>query len=423
MLIGQLNYTRVKNKMENSEVVPMEFSQEMPRAITDVSSWPYICKKGKEYYCIGSISEDRYLMVGKCQLEYYMQAIKMMDGTNTIQSIEEYFLEERKIKIDIAGLTRKLSRSGLIQGERGSNLYSEIGVMGVDIYKRDFSPITDSTRKIITVMWRIIFYASLLIIAINLLGIAINPDKIQSFIKQTFTYKDSYLLGALFATLFSLINIILHEMSHWATAIRFGLQPSQLRITLYAGIFPMWYVKIRGIYTIPVGNRISIMAAGMYANLLLISVAVFLGIWFPLPSWQVQLLSKVMIANLFQIIYCLSPIKLTDGYFIISLLTGIVNLRLRILKTIGSFFNGKRERVDPILVVYFLISSTMILFSTYSTLMWNFKTFAELAGKANALIFKYLIMSIPIVVTVGTLSLFAKQFIKFVKNLNSEEAI
>lgn len=391
----------------------------MPRAVNDISYWPYMVKKGRQIYCLGSKSVDRYLKLDEDSVDIVMEAIGLLDGQHSLQSIEEHLLAQKNTELDMQALYKKLESTGLISDRQASNTASEIAVMGVDVVKFIFPPVPIWLRKTVGILWNAAFGVSFVIFAAAIAGAVLRWDRVLPFMSDVYVYQDSFVLGVLAAMLFSAMNILMHELSHWATAIRFGLQPSEFHMTLYAGIFPMWYVKVRGIYTVPTKQRVAIMAAGMYTNATLLSLAIAIALWWPLPSYDIQLLSKIMISNFYQIVYSLSPLQLSDGYFIMSLLTKVSNPRIRIIKAVKAWFHGQKEKLGHWLILYFIASLIFVAFGVYSTLTWNFNIFYELSADVSITALRYLITAMPFIVLAVTILLFLRGLIKFIKS--SEE--
>jgi len=385
-----------------------------PKALEDVSYWPYIVKNSRQSFSVGSKSVDRYLRVDGENLDVIMCAIGHMDGEHELEWIEDYILREKKIRIDVKGLCEKLASIGLIHDMEAQEAIGEMRIMGVDFINFKFPHVPVWMAHKIKMLWNIVFYGSFLIFALTLLGVALKWDNFKFLLNQTYVYKGSYVVGIVITTALSLLFMIFHELAHWATSIRFGLQPSEFHASLYAGVFPMWYVKIKGMYTVPIKYRIAITSAGMYANALIMTAALSVALWLHQPVHVSQLLSKIIFANFYSIIYTLFPLKLTDGYFIISWITGISNMRLRMLKIIKMLLKGKKEKIDVALLVYLLVNVALIGTGTYFTLVWNFKVFYEISRYVSIPVLKYIILIMPFAVLITTMSIFVYKFVRFI---------
>jgi len=414
---GGVNYTDgAADNSINGENDKQNMQRQRPKVVKDIGFWPYMTKKDKEIFSIGSKTVDRYLMIPEEHLKIVMAVIKKFNGKNTIANIEVFIKRDFGTELDVLQLKEKLAKAGLIQGEEATGIASEIAVMGVDLFNISFPEIKPRARRSISFFWQSMFYISLLLFMGAGIGAIARFESFSGLFGQVFVYKSSYFYGALIASLFSILNITLHECSHWATAVRFGLQPTQFHMTLYAGVFPMWYVKIAGMYTVEMKKRVYIMASGMYMNAILIVIAINGAVWFDFPLETDQILAKLMIANIFQIIYCLSPLRLTDGYFIISSLAKMSNLRLKLLKNLSGFFHGEKIKMSPLLIGYLLSALGIMGLGFYTTLRWNFNVFFEIADLVDVVALKYGIITIPYLFICITSIIFIRKFFKFMNS-------
>lgn len=388
------------------------------KVVDDISYWPDVTKNNKLMYIIGSKQIDRYFKISEDQVEDIFTGIKLMDGSNSLEWIEEYLRMEKRIDVDIHALYNKLASIGLIEGKQAANTSSEISVMGVDMLKLSFPEISKKFANIVRVLWKVVLGLSIISLIGAIIGVPMNSGKMEVFFDEIFIYRDSYLLGVVVSSIVSLFALLLHELAHWATAIRYGLQPSEIHFTLYGGVLPMWYVKIRGMYTVPVKTRVKIMGAGIYLNITLMTLAISLSAWGNLSEYGMQIMSKVVITSFLMVISNMSPLRLSDGYYIISQLTKTANLRIRILKALGGIFNGKREKINLTLISYFLVSMIFMAIGIFNTLTWAFKLFYELSAKVSIIWLKYIIIIIPFAISTVTIFLFVRSFIRFSKDLN-----
>ncbi len=386
-----------------------------PKVIHDISHWPYMVVKGKQYYCIGSKEVDRYLKIDEDNLQGILSAIEMMDGNNTIDSIQKYLLEKKKIHMDTNVLYQKLFKAGLIEGSDASTSNSEISLMGVNLINVKFKELSERKRKIYSYIWNFLFVSSILIAIVAIAGIIIKQDKFVNFLNQSLVFKDSYLLGAIITSLVSIGVIFIHETAHAITSIRLGLQPTEFRMVLYGGISPMWMVKIRGMYTVPRKKRIAIMGAGLISNLVIILLAMSLVLWTDLSLYTNQLLSKIALSSYFMIIVCISPFYLSDGYFIMTQILKLSNLRIKIIRAIKNAIKNRKEKLEPVVLIYFIISMGLMISSIYYSVLWSINISKELYHAVKIEYVNYIAAAIPFLVTFTTIFLFVKRFIKLIK--------
>jgi putative peptide zinc metalloprotease protein len=120
---------------------------------------------------------------------------------------------------------------------------------------------------------------------------------------------------------------ILHELGHALACRRFGGDCHEMGVMLlvftpclYCNVSDSWMLKSKW-------QRIAIAAAGMYVELILASVCTFLW-WFSQPGLFNSLcLNTVLICSLGTVLLNGNPLLRYDGYFILSDLVEVPNLR------------------------------------------------------------------------------------------------
>ena len=151
---------------------------------------------------------------------------------------------------------------------------------------------------------------------------------------------------------------ILHEMSHVTMASKYGLVENQFCIALYLGFIPMYYIRMRGIYTVSTGKRIAIMLAGPLVN-------IFVGIVFYMTfkySGNGIMLSLAQ-SNIRIGMVNIVPLSLTDGYYLLCSILGQINLRKKYYLFMGSLFcRRKIIKLKSTEMIYMIISLAFTYF-------------------------------------------------------------
>ncbi len=120
---------------------------------------------------------------------------------------------------------------------------------------------------------------------------------------------------------------VFHEFGHGLACKKFGGQCHEMGVMLLV-LTPCLYANVSDSWLLPSKwKRAFIAAAGMYVELVLASVAVFVW-WFSQPGMINQLaLNIVFISSVSTILFNANPLLRYDGYYILSDLLEIPNLR------------------------------------------------------------------------------------------------
>ncbi len=151
------------------------------------------------------------------------------------------------------------------------------------------------------------------------------------------------------------ITKVLHEFGHGLACKRFGGQCHEMGFMLLV-LTPCLYVNVSDSWLLPSKwKRAFIAAAGMYVELVLASIAVFVW-WFSHPGLVNQLaLNVIFVCSVSTLLFNANPLLRYDGYYILSDLLEIPNLRSKatsiLQRSCGHWMLGIEARPDSFLPV------------------------------------------------------------------------
>ena len=146
---------------------------------------------------------------------------------------------------------------------------------------------------------------------------------------------------------------VAHEFGHGLACKKFGGQCHEAGIMLlvltpclYMNVSDSWLLKSKW-------QRAFIAAAGMYVELIIASIAVFIW-WFSQPGIINQLaLNVIFVSSVSTLLFNANPLLRYDGYYILSDLLEIPNLRSKATTILQQFFGklflGLESSPDPFL--------------------------------------------------------------------------
>lgn len=151
------------------------------------------------------------------------------------------------------------------------------------------------------------------------------------------------------------ITKVLHEFGHGVACKRFGGQCHEMGFMLLV-LTPCLYMNVSDSWLLPSKwKRAAIAAAGMYVELVLAALAVFVW-WFSHPGMINQLaLNVIFVCSVSTLLFNANPLLRYDGYYILSDLLEIPNLRSKatsiLQRTAASWMLGIEARHDPFLPI------------------------------------------------------------------------
>jgi putative peptide zinc metalloprotease protein len=149
------------------------------------------------------------------------------------------------------------------------------------------------------------------------------------------------------------VTKIIHEFGHGLTCTHFGGECHEMGI-MFLVLTPCLYCNVSDSWMLPnKWHRAMIGAGGMYIEIVMASIATFLW-WFSAPGFLNQIcLSVMFICSVSTVIFNANPLLKFDGYYILSDLMEIPNLRQKsstiLNRKLGKWCLGLEEPDDPFL--------------------------------------------------------------------------
>ena len=191
--------------------------------------------------------------------------------------------------------------------------------------------------------------------------------------QQFFTGGNWFWLGLTLAA-----TKVLHEMGHGIACKRFGSQCHSMGV-MFLVLMPCLYCDVSDSWTLKSKwRRAAIAAAGMYFEFILASTCAFVW-WFSEPGWVNMLaLNIVFVCSVSTLLFNANPLLKFDGYYILSDLVEIPNLRTKASSVLkrwaGHWMLGIESPEDP-----FLPQRHQWLFVTYSLAAFLYRWFITLS--------------------------------------------
>ena len=173
------------------------------------------------------------------------------------------------------------------------------------------------------------------------------------------------------------ITKVLHEFGHGMACKRFGGECHEMGLMLLV-LTPCLYCNVSDSWMLPNKlQRAAIGAAGMYVEIVLASVMTFVW-WYTQPGMLNYLALNVMfVCSVSTLLFNANPLMRYDGYYILSDLIEIPNLRQKAStithRKLGSWLLGLPESPDP-----FLPQRRQGLFALYSVAAAVYRWFVVL---------------------------------------------
>ncbi len=216
--------------------------------------------------------------------------------------------------------------------------------------------------------WFFTWPAFFAVLLMGLGALSLIVTNFESFQNKLPSFENFFAAGNWFLLAIVLgVTKVLHEFGHGLACKRFGGRCHEMGLMflvltpcLYANVSDSWLLKSKW-------QRAFIAAAGMYVELVIASIAVFVW-WFSMPGLVHHLaLNIIVVCSVSTLLFNANPLLRYDGYYILADLLEIPNLRQKssamLNRVSGKLFLGIEAAEDP-----FAPSRRKWLFISYSVL-------------------------------------------------------
>ena len=308
-----------------------------------------------DLFCIGTMETDNYLVVPERSVSVIFQALVYMDGDHSISEIQANMDRTYgKGTIDVGKLVDICCSNGLlVEGKASGHDENEFHVMLTNL-------ITVSLNRLQTMfaiaahILRPIVSCMVLTIAVALLLVLTGRVEIPWSDLMT----NPIVLPMVWTLQF--LSILPHEFAHAVVAKQYGLKPKSATLCVFYYLGLAVYVSTPGIYLQPPRNRLSIWLAGPFTNMFMASLFVFLQAVVSKGAWYVIFVMGALI-NFGLAIGNMLPLLYSDGYYVVSTLLKVPNLRGG-----WAFGHGKTHGMRPAIkktrrIYRHVVSSVLLL--------------------------------------------------------------
>lgn len=317
-----------------------------------------------------------YIVKDPVGLKYYrfreeeLFLLKQFDGKNNLDDVRHAFVERfRPQRISVSELEKfvqQLLQTGIATADTpqiGQRLYERYKQRRWEQFKQILMnilyikvPIFDPERLLSAMMpytkflFTIPFF--ILAMAFGLSSILLVLVNWQTFITKLPSYHEFFTWKNIFYFWGTLAIVkICHEFGHGLSCKRFGGEVHEMGL-LFLVMTPCLYCNVTDSWMIPnKWHRAIIGAAGIYVELIISSIFVWVW-WYSNPGMLNTLsLSIIFICSVSTVVFNGNPLLRYDGYYIMSDLLEIPNLRDRsnrfLGNTFGRVFFGTEVVHDP----------------------------------------------------------------------------
>lgn len=241
-------------------------------------------------------------------------------------------------------------RKRAVEGEQAKRWQSLTNVLAVRF--RGFDPDDLLSAMNPWTAWFFTWPAFIAVIMLGLGALSLVVTNFESFQNKLPSFDNFFAANnwLMLAVVLGLTKVV-HEFGHGLACKRFGGRCHEMGLMLlvltpclYANVSDSWLLKSKW-------KRAFIAAAGMYVELVIASIAVFVW-WFSIPGLVHHMaLNVIVVCSISTLVFNANPLLRYDGYYILADLLEIPNFRQKstamLNRFCGNFFLGIESAEDP----------------------------------------------------------------------------
>ena len=274
--------------------------------------------------------------------EMLFRLAEQIDGTAGVEQLAERFSEriERQVQPDDVAMLidSQLRPLGVVaQPDDASIELNKVDPLLALKFRAAVVP--DGAVRHVTSLFRPLFHAPVIALVVAaLLGVDAWLFLIHG-VSQSLRHVLYQPLLMLIVIAGVVVATAFHEIGH-ATAVRYGgARPGVMGVGLYL-VWPAFYTDITDAYRLDKRGRLRTDLGGVYFNAIF---ALAVAGAYAVTGWEPVLL--LIVLQNFAILQQLLPLLRLDGYYVLSDLTGVPDIFLRIRPVLASFLPGREP--DP----------------------------------------------------------------------------
>lgn len=309
--------------------------------------------RNREIILFGSESLDSYVKMSERSIDYARFIVELMRKEVSKDTIaHEIKIKYPRTCIDLDLFISKLADAGLLVGSE-KIIDDEMELVGIRIFHKSFSRKDTASffMSVISAVYRIFSKAVVWIPVLLVASILLAGLRGFSLVVLQQDWLSHYVLHGIALVVMTVLCFLLHECGHAVAAIANGVKPKDFSFGVYLGIVPTFYFRYYNLKTASSLTKLKIVLAGVYSNLLfaLLSFSASCLTGPPLSG----LLLELSILNILMIIGNMMPMRLSDGYYVISLILERFDIRISFWR--GVLGLGRRMKLPLPLLLYFII--------------------------------------------------------------------
>jgi len=293
--------------------------------------------------------------------------INMMNGDNSIEYIRKNYnnkFNEALTDAELFDIFTKKIQTIFMNKEKENTTPSYLKLSKIIMNEEQVnifsSPLKILFSKPIAILLAILFLYGIVFYSLNW-----QPIQIE--------LKRSSVTTVPYVFVFLLISTVFHELGHASACKFYRIRHGGIGIGFYL-ITPVMFADVTSAWELPTKSRLVVNFGGIYFEMIFITILLII---YCFTGWNV--INVISVTILLKLLYNLNPFFRTDGYWMLSDLLNISNLRKKSNDALRNSLRQGRGLIryiikNWILLLYSIISLCLLLLFFYYVAFFNIKS-------------------------------------------------
>lgn len=308
---------------------------------------------------IGLLEQNYYLQVNRKYIEIFL---------GVMNKLNQYDEKNKNFSDAEMKIIEMFRQKGFLEGQDSTKKsFNEFNSFVKVIYEKEMKALQNQRQR-----YREIFFVIYSILWIGCIAVFLQNI---NYLDYTIYLKNFTLLEVVIClTAVPLLVNATHELGHYLIAVLLGVSPKSLTIGFFV-TWPTVYIKYRGLNLYSTSVKICVMSGGIFAHIF----NVFIGLILKKIGIESSILEIWIAVNVSMVITNLLLFGPTDGYFMVSNLIGIFNLRLKGYRGMSKMIHmawHKLSREESVCGLVLLVLWLMSFVGVYKSFQYYLRLFS-----------------------------------------------
>lgn len=321
-----------------------------------------------KFVLLGSKSANSFIKMNETTYLYASEIIEMLQSNKTQDEISKEMSDSHpEQKINVAAFIDRLRIAGLLCGYE-KVFDDEMDLLGVKVFNIKFK---QSEGREINLLIKAIYslFSSAIIWCPLLIFLTLVLNSYFGFeIRFVDRPLENVWIDLIATIILTILCFLVHELGHAIAAVYSGVRIKEFSIAFYFGLIPTFFFRYHDMKSVSPRTKLKIVSAGIYSNIIFAILFFLLSVIAAGNHTTSTILYRFAYFNAIMILGNLLPARLSDGYYMLSLLLNKYDIRVSLWRNIVAQ-SRDRKKPNKLIVAYGMLMVASLVYTLFTTIL------------------------------------------------------